>query len=167
MLKTPLGFVDVTVDGRAIDYTPVAVPLGRACPDLGGRYAIVVRCDPAQTRTVACRIRGYVPSAHDGPESGEDLELYSYYLGGVKLSLGMEGETAYLAGERLSRYDYDTAYLDDGVQYCLLPGTQTAQFVFGVAWIDAVTAENDIQTWFGADPTLCEFKKITSDKEKP
>lgn len=167
MLKTPLGVLDVTLDGRAVEYIPIAVPCRRACPDLGGRYAIVVYCDPAQTHTVACRIRDYTPSAHDGPASGEDLELYSFYRDRVKLSIGMEGDTAYLNGERLSRYDYDTAYLPDGVQYCLLPGTQTAQFVFGVAWIDAVTAENDIQTWFGADPTLRAFGEITSDKEKP
>lgn len=32
--------------------------------------------------------------------------------------------------------------------------TKTTKFVFGIAWIDNVTAENDVQTWYGADPTL-------------
>ncbi len=31
--------------------------------------------------------------------------------------------------------------------------TKTAAYVFGVAWIVNVTEENDVQTWYGADPT--------------
>ena len=44
------------------------------------------------------------------------------------------------------------------VKYCVLYKimryTKTTKFVFGIAWIDNVTAENDVQTWYGADPTL-------------
>ena len=28
------------------------------------------------------------------------------------------------------------------------------KYVFGVTWIENVTTENDVQTWYGADPTL-------------
>lgn len=31
--------------------------------------------------------------------------------------------------------------------------TKVSTYVFGVAWIVDATEENDIQTWFGADPT--------------
>ncbi len=30
----------------------------------------------------------------------------------------------------------------------------TTKYVFGIAWIENVTTENDVQTWYGADPTL-------------
>ena len=36
----------------------------------------------------------------------------------------------------------------------ILEETKTTKYVFGVAWIEKVTTENDVQTWFGADPTL-------------
>lgn len=32
--------------------------------------------------------------------------------------------------------------------------TKTDRYVFGVAWIENVTDDNDVQTWFGADPTM-------------
>ena len=63
-------------------------------------------------------------------------------------SLGMEGESG------CATYDYENGYLTDGVQYELLPSTKTAKYTFGVAWISPCTDKNEIQTWFGADPTL-------------
>lgn len=45
-------------------------------------------------------------------------------------------------------------YMEDGVLYQIMRDTKTTKFVFGIAWIDNVTAENDVQTWYGADPTL-------------
>lgn len=44
--------------------------------------------------------------------------------------------------------------MEDGVLYQIMRDTKTTKFVFGIAWIDNVTAENDVQTWYGADPTL-------------
>ena len=40
-------------------------------------------------------------------------------------------------------YDYDNDYMED---------TKTTKYVFGSAWIDSVTVEKDVQTWYGADP---------------
>ncbi len=47
----------------------------------------------------------------------------------------------------------DTEYLNNGVNYIIIGNTKTTTYVFGIAWIENVTEENDIQTWFGADPT--------------
>lgn len=68
----------------------------------------------------------------------------------------MEGETGYCAdGTRaFDTYDYDTEYLDDGVQYVIVENTNATTYVFGIAWIENVTDDNEVQTWFGADPTL-------------
>ena len=45
-------------------------------------------------------------------------------------------------------------YMEDGVSYLILEETKTTRYVFGIAWIGNVTAENEVQTWYGADPTL-------------
>ncbi len=160
MLITPLGTIKILVDGKAISYDYRSVPLHKTCQSLDGRYAIEILFHPdGNEHRISCLIPGYEPSEKDGPESGEDLELYSFYNGTAKLSIGMEGSTEYCSGERLSHYDYDTEYSSNGVQYCILPITKTMKYVFGVAWIDDVNDENDIQTWFGADPTLFEYRK--------
>ena len=66
-------------------------------------------------------------------------------------------------GKRFSdEYDYDAEYLVNGMSYLILPGTKTEQYVFGISWIDDVGRNDpgdgnhnrDIQTWFGADPTV-------------
>ena len=44
---------------------------------------------------IACRIRGYHPSAEDEIETGEYLELKSFYDKTIKLSIGMIGQTGY------------------------------------------------------------------------
>ncbi len=82
--------------------------------------------------------------------------MKSFYKGHSKLSIGMEGETGYFAdGTRaFDTYDYDTEYLEDGVRYVINEDTKTDRYVFGVAWIENVTDDNDVQTWFGADPTM-------------
>lgn len=51
-------------------------------------------------------------------------------------------------------YDYDNGYMEESVLYLVMKETKTTMYVFGIAWIDNVTAENDVQTWYGADPTL-------------
>ncbi len=159
-MQTPLGYLEIKIDDDTIEYKYLTISTDRVCPDLNGRYAIVIPFQPDKaTHTISCRLKNYTASIKDGPESGENLELYSFYRDCVKLSIGMEGDTDYINGERISNYDYDTEYLSDGVQYCILPMTKTEKYVFGIAWLNNVTENTDIQTWFGADPTLQPFTK--------
>lgn len=51
-------------------------------------------------------------------------------------------------------YDYENDYLDNGVSYEIFDFTKTRQFFFAICWIDDYTDENELQTWFGADPTI-------------
>ena len=48
-------------------------------------------------------------------------------------------------------------YQDDGVDYVILGVTNTQIFTFGVAWINNCTENNEVQTWFGADPTIMKL----------
>ena len=68
----------------------------------------------------------------------------------------MEGDTGYYPdGTRINNhYDHDNNYLDNGVSYKILKSTHTNQFVFGIAWIDNPKQDNEVQTWYGADPSI-------------
>ena len=62
----------------------------------------------------------------------------------------------------INDYDYDADYLENGMAYLIEKHTQSNKYVFGVAWIDNVGWEDeidnendrDVQTWFAADPTI-------------
>ena len=156
-MTTPLGDIEICIDGKTIKYTAQNMGvMDRLCLDVDGRFCIKVEFVPdGERHTISCIIKSHIPSDKDGVESGERLELKSFYKGHSKLSIGMEGETGYFAdGTRaFDTYDYDTEYLEDGVRYVINEDTKTDRYVFGVAWIENVTDDNDVQTWFGADPT--------------
>ena len=72
--------------------------MDRLCPDVDGRFCIKVEFVPdGERHTISCIIKSHIPSDKDGVESGEWLELKSFYKGHSKLSIGMEGETGYFA----------------------------------------------------------------------
>lgn len=155
MLHTPLGDIEICIDGVKAAYKEQEIAPDRTCPDLGGRYSITVDFKPDGARhCIACRIAGHKPDAKDSVESGEWLECKGFYSESVKISIGMEGNTGFIGAERISDYDYDNGYLEDGVQYEILPFTKTRKYVFGIAWIENPNETRDVQTWFGADPTM-------------
>ena len=157
-MTTPLGDIEICIEGKTIKYTAQNMGvMDRFCPDVDGRFCIKVEFVPdGERHAISCIIKSHIPSDKDGVESGERLELKSFYKGHSKLSIGMEGETGYFAdGTRaFDTYDYDTEYLEDGVWYVINEDTKTDRYVFGVAWVENVTDDNDVQTWFGADPTM-------------
>ena len=153
MIRTPLGNLEIQIDGKSIKYQAVLMPIERPLSGLVGRYKITVAFQPdGKSHTIACKIKDYMPSLLDEEEGGENLECKSFYHSGTKLSLGMKGDMCFLNGQRMSDYDYDNELLLDGVQYQILPSTQTDVYHFGVAWITGCTKDTAIQTWLGADP---------------
>ena len=158
MLTTPLGDIEIYVDDNKVEYMEKNIRVSdKLCPDVSGRYAIKIDFIPdGKIHTISCKIKGHVSSEKDGIELGERLELKSFYKDNTKLSIGMEGESGYYAdGMCISDiYDYDNEYMEDGVLYMVMKETKTTKYVFGIAWIENVTTENDVQTWYGADPTL-------------
>lgn len=154
-LSTPLGTIYIEIDSREIAYEYKRIELDRTCPDVDGRYLITLNYQPdGNSHIIACRIRGYQPSAEDEIETGEYLELKSFYNGTIKLSIGMIGQTGYVGSHRDSAFDYDNGYLVDGVTYELLPFTKTQKYKFAIAWLNHCTSENDVQTWLAADPII-------------
>ena len=98
------------------------------------------------------------------PEPGERLECQSFYNSrGMKLSIGLECESGFVDGVRISdEYDYDADYLENGMAFLIGADTKTERYVFGIAWIDDVGWDDpanhnnnwDSETWYGADPTI-------------
>lgn len=156
MLKTPLGTIQIFIDDKPIEYEYKAVDVDEWCPDLDGRYSITINFKPdGNKHLIACLIDSYKGTADDFGESGERLELKSFCCNGAKVSIGTEGDAEYFGKERCSEdgYDYDNNYLKNGMAYETCSFTKTSKYVFGIAWLNNATANNEVQTWFGADPT--------------
>ena len=150
MINTPLGDLIVSIDDTEIEYTAIAVPLDHRCDKLNGRYYICLELEnDGKPHTITCCISGYTPSEKDGAEDGEDLLLMSFFNGSAKLSIGVEFDY-------YGKYDYVCVNLQNGMQFKVFPQTKTNSFVFGIAWVDNCNDENEIHTWFGADPTMME-----------
>ncbi len=164
-LITPFGEIKILIDAKPIPY--FAQEGGKTdalYPHILGRYRIAVHFVPdGKKHSIACVFETSRPYERT-PESGERLECQSFYNERrFKMSIGLECEGGKTDGVRISdKYDYDTAYLENGMSYRIEPGTKTERFVFGIAWIDDVgwddpiDEENfrDVETWYGADPTL-------------
>lgn len=152
-LTTPLGELFITIDDVLIDYDYRTVEKDSTCQDVDGRFAIIVTFVPdGKEHTIACRIKSHHPSIDDDVDTGEYLELKNFYNGTAKLSLGMTGDSGF------STFDYENLYLDDGVAYLILPNTKTTNYVFGISWLNNSAEENEVQTWFGADPMCMRLR---------
>ena len=156
---TPMGEVTILIDEVETQYVPLeGVPIENLCPDILGRYQIEIHFIPdGKEHTISC-VFPYNKSIKCYGESGENLECQGFYDNNcIKLSIGLEGEASIYTD-----YDYDVEYLDNGMQYVVLPKTQTQKYIFGICWIDQIDIDDqseemisrDTQTWFGADPTL-------------
>ena len=153
-LSTPLGKIKIFKNGRKVEYKIIKLdndPL--RYPDLAGRYKIEIdHINDGFPHFVYSTIEGFDTCKGKWiSESGEKLECYSAYKGKVKVSIGIECDTYYLDGERISSYDYDCVYLNNGIAYNIFPNIKSQTLVFMVAWLDEQNEENDIQTWLGVD----------------
>lgn len=105
-VSTPLGDVDIKIDGQSIPYDYKKMgPIRRRHFPLLGRCHISIKYNPdGKEHQISCTInderlgKGY-------PESGERLACISFYgENRIKLSIGLEGETAYINRKRYSEY---------------------------------------------------------------
>lgn len=167
-LITPLGRIEVLLDGAPILHSITQLePIEDLCPDIAARYKIEVDYLPdGKEHLISCCLYPSQPVKGYG-ESGERLESYGFYdeKETIKVSVGIEADTCYFYSNNgqivrgNSEYDYDGEFTEkDGlfyISYGILPFTKTSHYVFGVAWIfDCSSEERDVQTWFGADPTI-------------
>lgn len=149
---TPFGQIEIRIDDVPIPYVAVDWSDPR-WPDLDGWFFITIPFEPdGAPHTIACIIRACAQEVKSCIESGENLELQSFFKESVKLSIGTEGECV------TDFYDYDVEYLKNGMVYRILPRTKTSRFVFGIAWMNKYNNDNQYQTWIAADPTMIKAK---------
>lgn len=157
-LITPFGALIIYNNNIEIEYNAVKLDNDSDLfSDIDGRYKIAVKYDCDNLPHLICSIIDDMDCSKIEcyPESGERLECQAFYQGSIKLSIGIECDTGYFAnGKRIGNYDYDSIYLNNGIGYSILCSTKSQVLIFGIAWINECTNENDVQTWYGADPTI-------------
>lgn len=152
MLDTPFGTVEMFMDGRQVQPDIIRVPGEPHWPDVDGAFHLryAYHADGA-SHELTCLFSG---NFQEGDvESGERLEMRSLHCGEGKLSIGVEGEFG-LEGFCEYGFDFNGEYLPNGLKIKIMPDTKSREFVFGVAWLKRCTEDNDVQTWYMADPAL-------------
>ena len=86
MLTTPLGDIEIYIDDKKIEYVERIIRISdKLCPEVDGRYIIEVNFMPdGKFHVISCKIKDYISSKEDGIESGERLELKSFYRDNTK-----------------------------------------------------------------------------------
>lgn len=151
MLTTPFGNIKIEFDGHETDYEIREIlPNKRVWPDVVQGFLLRLRYIPDGRPHI---LRCVIDSAADEVqgESGERLEMTSLYMGEGKISIGVEAE---FCDPPVFSYDFGGKNLLNGIEIELFPETKEQYFIFGVAWLDEVDEERDVQTWFAADPTI-------------
>lgn len=156
VLHTPFGDVVMQLDGISVEGKLQRTAPNPRWPEVREAYLLHYdyRSDQ-RAHGLTCLFQGAFQTG--GIESGERLELYSMYCGGGRLSIGVEGDFSDRCGYG---YDFLGEYCENGLSIHLLPETRDRRFSFGVAWLESCTKENDVQTWFMADPTVVGRESI-------
>lgn len=148
MLETGMGAIDILVNGKSIQYSPIKLSNTQKQFLVDKRFKIIVDnlSSVDDNIVVKCKIINFIGDNAKGcVESGERLALVSFYRGKLKLSIGVENEIPNVRCE----------YVDFGLKVTVSKQAFLHQIVFGVAWVSMQDEEKeDIYTWFAADPTL-------------
>lgn len=149
MLVTPLGAIKLFVNDEEVEFTAIKMDLDSRTPDVNARYLIQYDYE-SKMENQELKFCLHSIDVKGDIESGEGFEAISFYRNDIKLTIGIEGEFT-----DFPKYSEDSGnYLSNGIRYAPHHSTGDRKFNFGVCWIQPLTEENDIQTWFGADPTL-------------
>lgn len=159
MLDTPFGKVRVLVSDE--DWWEVQADVAFFEKEIDerfpvdGRYLIEVRMVPQQAQRHIFTIR-FTPSliiSDAGVETGEHLELKSWFSGNLKLSLGTADEDWLRALRKVELSKVE--YLDHGITLQIdgIPAGEEFMLPFGVAWQEMQDREEEEHhTWFAAAP---------------
>lgn len=131
MIQTPLGTIEMTKDGRSVDCTIRRVRNDNLCPELNGRFAVLIDYIPdGQEHTVSCCIKGFRESKSDFIEPDERVDIKSFCGGTTKLSIGLFSDIPDEWDKTPDDImDYWTEYLKNGVQYHIRAGAKQAIYL--------------------------------------
>ena len=150
-LYTPMGFVEILLDGKPVSFSNLSIdPDEKRFPDVDATHRLAYNYEAdGKSHTLHFRIKDCKLEAE--PETGELLEAVSFYKDNGKLTLGCIASFGDYEDYNL---DYDGTLCSDGMEIYITATTKSQTFKFGVCWIKVCTDENDVQTWYGADPSM-------------
>ena len=151
-LDTPFGIIEILFDDVPVQFNCRNIgPDIDLFPEANGAFRISVDVDlDGEEHLLKMKMRNCAVSGE--PETGERLEAISFYSGVGKITLGCY---ASFGDYEDYEFDYDGCLCSDGIEIGIFSSTKTHTFKFGVCWVNQCTEENDVQTWFGADPAIC------------
>lgn len=161
-IKTPFGEIGIFIDGEEVEYKAESMELSIIGKKVDERYMIKVnRVEDSGKHIISCCIKDKPKDLEGEIESGENLELISFCRSEIRLSIGTEGDT--WNDSRI--FDYDVSYEKDGMSYIQNEDTKTEWFSFGICWISDYHYDEDVRTWYGADPSgMCSHFSIFNKK---
>ncbi|OCS87927.1 hypothetical protein A6M13_08115 [Caryophanon tenue] len=114
---------------------------------MSGRLSILVPLK--EQATVRCVLQNNIIVGH--PETGENLEAISFYYDDVKLSIGVTADFM----------QQEAQIVTNGIEL-----TTTSPITFVVSWIQPVTGDNDLPTFFSVDLFYFVNNKNAMDTHK-
>lgn len=153
-ITTPFGEIKFFLDDTPIWFKYRSIdPVEGLFPTAAATYRIKVEVElDGKEHLLKMQIAGCDATGYS--ESGERLEAISFERGNGKITLGCY---ASFGDYEEYEFDYDGCLCSDGIEIVILTSTKTTIYNFGVCWLDKCTKENEVETWLGADPSICGF----------
>lgn len=150
-LSTPMGSVELLLDGEPVSFRNLSIePNERLFPDVDATHRLTYDfVSDGKPHSLYLKIKDCKLKAN--PETGEMLEAVSFYKDNRKMTLGC---SAAFGNCEKCNLDYNGSLCADGLEIHISETTKSQTFKFGVCWIKECTDENDVQTWYGADPSI-------------
>lgn len=146
MAETGFGRIIVTLDGIEAECLVYAVAERPQFAGVDGAVRLEYKhFSDGRAHELRCFL---ADGSGFGPDSGENYEAGTAYIGKGSITIGCEGDFS-----DISKYDFDGYIMENGVCVIIHPDTGDRRFIFGVSWVNEC-AEHDVRTWYGADPTL-------------
>ena len=153
MLETPLGKVNIVVDGVAIHYEGKPFDF-RKSPvkdrPIAGCYRIHIPVE--NHRSIQCVLNLEEKNIDVSGSSGECYLCREFCAGTTMLAIGIEDENPAVESVRV----------ENGMEYRI--GEKVDEVVFGIAWATDYAGIDDVRVWFAADPTI-HFKTESLQKK--
>ncbi|MEL7656571.1 MAG: hypothetical protein AAGU75_11760 [Bacillota bacterium] len=151
MLQTPLGNIKLYLDGNPIEYTFTKAPENpRLYPDVNGAFLLKYSFQ-ADGKNHALRCVVDNSAIVSSLETGENFVAVSIHSSVIKMTLGIQGD---FGCQRHCMFDFGGQFLRNGIEIQINSKTKSQDFTFGISWISPYTQENELQTWFAADPSI-------------
>ncbi len=149
-IETPYGKICMLLDGIEQGFTFRCIAPNRFFPDVDAVYRIKYDyVSDGKTHLLSFILLN--SKVIGEPETGERLESTAFYSEGGKLSLGCTASFGELPDYDC---DFDGNLISNGIEIYISPTTKSQTFEFGVCWLLKCTEENEVQTWYGADPSV-------------